>query len=985
MIRKFATGLLIFCFGLSSANVVLATEVVAAGPIIVQPPDLQAVNQQMVAYDRENQDQESVIKGLIDQNQRLTNTAMAQQQDAALEKIFANDRKVSPRYRDLVNLTENVDEVKGVGQTLELRRDVIEEKYKILNDLKDEMTALNDKLSTQAASQNFEEMNHQQVDRIQALTQKLEDMNQRIAQYDLALAQKDRQIVQLENNLATLQNQAAIQGEIIKEQKNQIEILQENTKGHSVISTNNVALPAIPSNIVSSSNNHQPSPLIAGQVPPIAGQAASGELARLQGMVYSQEEIIKQQADQIAILKSQTTNVPLSQAGNNMSLPPIIVNASNAGNTANTASGEREAKLIDSIRWLNQVLAVTKSKAEYYQLTAQQEQMNVRQYQGEVQNIKDDFARRMQEYSQFEGAFASLKNQLQDKDDQIVKMRTDIQGILQAQANKEIFKHHIDDRVQLARELIGLQEQEASLLNEKSDIEAQYNTIFERHAIEIENKIKSLLVTHQIQTTIVQNHIEELKSELAQKDEQIAAVNKELENKIADEKNQSVLVDQIQDLKAQIQDKDNQITSMKAEVQSGQDTQAQADTLRQQVRAEQDKENLLKQQLDSKTAESNRMTLVLQDYQKKLEFKDSAYNEQLSEVLSLKKYRAQVEKKIADLSLELQTKDLNLSMEQQKAADEKINEYQEKIDGLQATNVSQLEVVKNLKTELALAREQLVGMPSNDEIEFLRAGLKKATLQLKQRDVAFVEIKANAEEYAKTFKEQTRGFQSLKDQLLNAQQELGRRDEDLKYKDLAITRLKVISKTREKSFQGSIAALKNDLDQEKSQLDLLKDELSNKVSQGTNQGGLEAQIQGLKDKLRDAQDQIDRKSEDLKYKDMAIARLKERAPVNNKGDLQVQVAVLTQKLDADEKKLQGKPHDKAEVLQEQLEIANEQIRGLRKQLDQFESFYRVDPAGAKLKQALTKIDEQGRMINALVQKLQDAGQSADVTKNAGKS
>ena len=50
---------------------------------------------------------------------------------------------------------------------------------------------------------------------------------------------------------------------------------------------------------------------------------------------------------------------------------------------------------------------------------------------------------------------------------------------------------------------------------------------------------------------------------------------------------------------------------------------------------------------------------------------------------------------------------------------------------------------------------------------------------------------------------------------------------------------------------------------------------------------------------------------------------------------------------------------------------------------QFISPSKSDAAQAKLKQALDKIDEQGRIINVLAQKLQDAGQSVDLTKVAG--
>ena len=111
------------------------------------------------------------LKGILDDNQRLADTAIARQQDTTLDKInqtlvnyrnfliyrnrarvVAGNFKVS-KYHDLIVLTEDIDDLKdymkqymkGVGQALEMKGDMIEEKYKILNDLKDEMMSLNDK------------------------------------------------------------------------------------------------------------------------------------------------------------------------------------------------------------------------------------------------------------------------------------------------------------------------------------------------------------------------------------------------------------------------------------------------------------------------------------------------------------------------------------------------------------------------------------------------------------------------------------------------------------------------------------------------------------------------------------------------------------------------------------------------------------------------------------------------------------------------
>jgi hypothetical protein len=184
-------------------------------------------------------------------------------------------------------------------------------------------------------------------------------------------------------------------------------------------------------------------------------------------------------------------------------------------------------------------------------------------------------------------------------------------------------------------------------------------------------------------------------------------------------------------------------------------------------------------------------------------------------------------------------------------------------------------------------------MTSSDEIEYLKSGLKKATAQLQAKDAALqaknaalLQIKANASEYAKAFKDQTQEFQSLKDQLVDAQDALARKDEDLKYKDLALARLKMMSK-------------------------------------------------GLNERISVAEKNIGSKQ----------------------------------------------PHTGTKIgdLQMELKRANMKIKALQDQLNQLGA-----PSDSvmeqKLKQALDKINEQGRIISALAQKLQDAGKSVDLSK-----
>ena len=127
----------------------------------------------------------------------------------------------------------------------------------------------------------------------------------------------------------------------------------------------------------------------------------------------------------------------------------------------------------------------------------------------------------------------------------------------------------MDDRIQLAKQLIDLQQQEAALLEEKGNLYAAQNDNFEKHFLVIENKIKEFLANRQIQTADIKSHMEELKNELSQKEQQVELLNTELRNKIAEEKDQSVLAEQIQELKTQLQAKEDQIASMKKDIEGG--------------------------------------------------------------------------------------------------------------------------------------------------------------------------------------------------------------------------------------------------------------------------------------------------------------------------------------------------------------------------------------------------------------------------------
>jgi len=281
---------------------------------------------------------------------------------------------------------------------------------------------------------------------------------------------------------------------------------------------------------------------------------------------------------------------------------------------------------------------------------------------------------------------------------------------------------------------------------------------------------------------------------------------------------------------------------------------------------------------------------------------------------------------------------LNLSMVEQKQSDAKDIEYQDKI--------------RSLKTELALERQQLDGMPSSDEIGYLREGMKKAAVQIKQKDEMISSLKKNGDKYENEYRLQSLDYQNLKSQLQSTYNEIHRDNEVIKDRDLEITRLKeryaiATGKTYENSVEN---ALKAQLLQAKANAE----EYERKYKEQSRE------FESLKGQLQDAYDEINRKNEDLKYKNLEILRIKERSPASNTHE------------------------NKGENLQEQLDIANGQIKNLQNKLNQLSAISKDDVIRQKLRQALDEIDEQGRVINVLVQKLQDAGQSVNLSEYLSK-
>jgi len=931
--------------------------------------------QQQAKYNNSQTDKESQIKSQADQLEKLMR--LVKDQGAAVEQsrdeIVSLKSRIQQQANELeaknelikTQAVEKESQIKSQADQLEKLMRLVKDQGAIVEQSRDEIVSLKSQIQQQAnESENNQSAFKNKSAAYEGLQSTIVSLKDQVGQLGAQLSQKQEQVdllkEELENKITELKakeggNASSVAQSMSKEQ--QEKILEDN---NIRISNGVVELPPV---IVVPGNEQQEEMDLRSQIADLQDQKEdlNKELARQQEQIVKLNSLslqtrnksdtydklraqiialqgqIQQQADELEakdkLIKNQTGRMTgMSLVQSKVASLKILIKKQ-----MQRQADDLKAK-DETIAWLNKVLAAAKNKAKYYQLTSQENQMSLQQVREEVQKIKEDFAQHFKDYGQVESVMASLKSQmtrlasqlsikqkqvellkeelenkitelknqgrlnvqtqqelkarLEDKDNQIVKLKADIQAMLQGRST--------DDRVKLAQQLIDLQKQENALLVEKNNLASAQKATFEQRALDLENKIKQLLASQQIQAADWQNRREELTNELGQKKQQLAQLNAELENKIAQEQNHSVLTGRIQELEARLADKEDQMTAMKNRIQSGQETKEDANSLKQQLATAQDNADQLKQQLDTKIAESNKMALMIDDYQKKLESKDNAYNEQMGQLMSSKNERAKLEKQITDLNTQLQAKDLSLSMVQQKMTGKKIDEYQDKINGLQASNDRQVKEIAGLKADLALARQQLGGMPSSDEVDFLRSGLKKATVELKQKDEMLGQIKANADEYEKEFKEQSNEFQSLKVQLQNAYQE------------------------------------------------------------------------------------INHQNEDLKYKDLEIIRLKERSTIG-KGDLQDQIKDLTRKLELAEKRLRSKTHEnKVEALQAQLKRANAEVKDLRAQLKQWESHSKNGPVADKLKQALDKIEEQGRMINILAQKLQDCGKSADLTQATGK-
>jgi hypothetical protein len=219
--------------------------------------------------------------------------------------------------------------------------------------------------------------------------------------------------------------------------------------------------------------------------------------------------------------------------------------------------------------------------------------------------------------------------------------------------------------------------------------------------------------------------------------------------------------------------------------------------------------------------------------------------------------------------------------------------------------------------------------------------------------------------------------------------------------------------------QQTVARLGVRLSQKQQQVDLLKSELEGQITAVKTAIQSEKETQAQSDALRqrlagqqnknvpsdqmalmasDDQKQIAYLNAQLQEKEAQVVKIKkemydlqELMSAKDMG-LQAKNLSLSVELALARQKLNGIPgSDEINFLRTGLKAAaaqlkqkDEMILRLKAQLKNVDennnAFSKDDRLREKLKQALDKIDEQGRMINRLVQKLQDAGQSVNLAQ-----
>lgn len=573
-----------------------------------------------------------------------------------------------------------------------------------------------------------------------------------------------------------------------------------------------------------------------------------------------------------------------------------------------------------------------------------------------------------------------LASQLDESKQQVTQLKDQVKSIQQAQAG--------DDRLKLAQQLINLQQQETDLLDQKARLGLEQYKIFESHYNSFEQRMGSLIDQRQIEQVDMKDTINSLQNDSDLKQQEIDSLKTKIEEKIAQEANGQALQMQVEQLTSELQDKQNQIINLQKSIQSGATGQSDASTV--QLAREQQKVEELTQQLDEKKAESSNLNNLVSQYQQKLEAKNSQYNAQMGQVLSSHHDFDQMQKQIADLTLnlqdreaqirDLQTKDLSLSVIQERAMDDKITESKNTILQLQAKADVQQQEINNLKMELALARQQLNGSASPDEVEFLRSGLKKATAELRQKEDLLGELQAEVNENKGNSKEQGFDLAQVKQQLQKTYDQLSSVQEDLKYKDMEITRLKEqgvlktgdlqdqIKDLKKKSNQNEMAALKVQLQNSQSRVDELEGQLDQYTK---NETGGSSDTSDLQEQLNNANTRIQQLEAQLQTPNApSQAAVVVAAPVVEPKERGHEAQKLRAEL------------DRANM---QLDQANGQIKLLQDELTMYTKHSKRDALQEKLDQATHEINQQGEVINYLVDKLNKDGQKVDLAPYFSKS
>ncbi len=522
MNRIFCIGILIICFSFSGINAGLAAEIVGVPPIAVQPYNLQGLNQQILERDRQNRDEEIAITGLIDENDKLIQSTLARQQDEALakvneimldyrnalvsrdrERIVVNSQRPS-RYDELIALTEDVEAMKGVHQDLESKSNLIEQKYQMLGDLKDEMIVLNEKLKDAAAPQKDElnkkdavieglkKIAQQQQDKIQMLVSRLGDMDQKISHFDEMLAEKDLQILQLKDSLARARSQSASKDESVRWSK---EVLAA-TKAEAEFFK------------LSSEQDQKLIDQLTGEVQKIKGDFA------LRFKDFDQyESKMASLREQVDLLKEELEN----------KITEIKANNKEAG----------AVNRMQAVDWQDQAEAL---KSELAQKQQQVDSLK-EQLEEKIANQKDE--------GRLESQTQDLKAQLKDSQDQVTKLKMLIAGSAGAQANTGSLKEQLaaqEDKIVLLKKELGNKTAESDKLTLLVDdyqkkLEAKNNAYNEQLQLVLASQ--KYQAEKDLNLSIMQQMLDEKTKEVAELTKKLGVAEKGLNSK-AHENNDAV-------------------------------------------------------------------------------------------------------------------------------------------------------------------------------------------------------------------------------------------------------------------------------------------------------------------------------------------------------------------------------------------------------------------------------------------------------------